>query len=107
MWSGKTRNSVRLDIVDSQANAVYNTGLKRRGYMPVRLNITMEEAVYKRLKQQVPPKRMSAFISEAVRTKLYPDQKALDAAYKAARTEDWRNALCEDWAVAETEGWPE
>jgi len=27
--------------------------------MPVRLNIMMEDAVYKRLKQQVPPKRMS------------------------------------------------
>ena len=75
--------------------------------MSVRLNIIMEEAVYKRLKQQVPPKRMSAFINEAVRTKLYPDKKTLNAAYKASRTEAWRNTLCEDWAVAETEGWPE
>lgn len=75
--------------------------------MPVRLNIIMEEAVYKRLKQQVPTKRMSAFINEAVRTKLRPDPKALDAAYKAARTEAWRNTLSEDWVVAETEGWPE
>jgi hypothetical protein len=31
--------------------------------MSVRLNIIMEEAVYKRLKQQVPPKRLSAFIN--------------------------------------------
>jgi hypothetical protein len=75
--------------------------------MPVRLNIIMEEAVYKRLKQQVPTKRMSAFINEAVRTKLRPDPKVLDAAYKAARTEAWRNTLSEDWVVAETEGWPE
>jgi Pyruvate/2-oxoacid:ferredoxin oxidoreductase gamma subunit len=75
--------------------------------MPVRLNIIMEEAVYKRLKRQVPAKRMSAFINEAVRTTLRPDKKALDAAYKAARMEAWRSALSEDWIIAETEGWPE
>jgi hypothetical protein len=50
---------------------------------------------------------MSAFINEAVRMKLCPDKKSLDAAYKAARTEAWRKTLSEDWAVAETEGWPE
>jgi hypothetical protein len=75
--------------------------------MPVRLNIIMEEAVYKRLKQQVPTKRMSAFINEAVQTKLRPDPKALNAAYKAASMEKWRNSLSEDWVVAETEGWPQ
>jgi hypothetical protein len=67
----------------------------------------MEENVYKRLKQQVPAKRMSAFINEAVRTKLRPDKKTLDAGYQAARTEAWRKTLSEDWAVTETEGWPE
>ena len=75
--------------------------------MPVRLNIIMEEGIYKRLKCQVPAKRMSAFINEAVRAKLHPDKRALDAAYKAARMEGWRNALSKDWAVTETEGWPE
>ncbi len=75
--------------------------------MPVRLNITMDEAVYKRLKRQVPAKRMSAFINEAVRSRLSPDKKTLDAAYKTARLEAWRNPLSNDWAVTETEGWPE
>ena len=75
--------------------------------MPVRLNIIMEEAVYKRLKQQVPAKRMSAFINEAVHLKLRPDKKTLDAAYRTARMEGWRKSLSEDWAVSETEGWPE
>ena len=75
--------------------------------MPVRLNIIMEETVYKRLKKQVPAKKMSAFINEAVRTKLRPDKATLDAAYRAARMETWRNSMSEDWAVAETEGWPE
>jgi len=75
--------------------------------MPVRLNILIEEQVYKRLKKQVPAKKMSAFINEAVRTKLRPDKTALDAAYKAARMETWRNSLSEDWAFTEAEGWPE
>ena len=75
--------------------------------MPVRLNIIMEEEVYKRLKRQVPAKRMSAFINEAVRTKLRPGKRALDDAYKAAQKEAWRNTLSKDWAVTDTEGWPE
>ena len=75
--------------------------------MTVRLNIIMEEAVYKRLKRQVPPKRMSAFINEAVRTRLRPDERTLEAAYKAARLELWRNPLSNDWTGTETEGWPE
>ncbi len=75
--------------------------------MPVRLNIIMEEEVYKRLKRQVPAKRMSAFINEAVRSRLQPDKATLDAAYRAASKEAWRKTLSEDWIVAETEGWPE
>jgi hypothetical protein len=75
--------------------------------MPVRLNIIMEEEVYRRLKRQVPAKRMSAFINEAVRAKLHPDKKELDAAYKAARNEVWRNSLSKDWSATESEGWPE
>ncbi len=75
--------------------------------MPVRLNIIMEEAVYKRLKRQVPAKRMSAFINEAVRKTLRPDKRTLDEAYKAARKEAWRSTLSKDWAETETEGWPE
>ena len=75
--------------------------------MSVRLNIIMEERVYKRLKRQVPAKRLSAFINEAVRTKLLPDKRTLDAAYRAARKEMWRHSLSQDWAVTETEGWPE
>jgi hypothetical protein len=75
--------------------------------MPVRLNIVIDETVYRRLKKQVPAKKMSAFINEAVRARLRPDKKTLDAAYKAARREAWRNAMSENWAVTETEGWPE
>jgi hypothetical protein len=72
--------------------------------MAVRLNITMDEEVYKRLKKEVPPKKLSAFINEAVRAKLYPDNPALDAAYRAARRERWRKTLSDEWAVAERDG---
>ena len=75
--------------------------------MAIRLNITMEEEVYRRLKQTVPPKKMSAFINAAVREKLYPDKKTLDAAYKAANQERWRKSLDEEWSATETEGWPD
>ena len=75
--------------------------------MAVRLNITMDEAVYERLKQEVRPKRISAFINEAVRAKLRPDRQILDGAYKAASKERWRTRLAADWGRTETEGWPE
>lgn len=75
--------------------------------MPVRLNITMDEALYRRLKAELPPKRISAFIGDAVRARLYPDRAALDAAYKAAARERWRRGLARDWGATETEAWPE
>ena len=75
--------------------------------MPVRLNITMDADLYRRLKRDVPPKGMSAFISQAVRARIYPDRKALDDAYKAASKEAWRRQVAGDWERTETDGWPE
>lgn len=75
--------------------------------MTVRLNITMDETVYARLKKDVRPKRLSAFINEAVRAKLRPDRRTLDAAYRAASKERWRRRLADDWSRTDTEGWPE
>jgi hypothetical protein len=74
--------------------------------MSVRLNITMDEDVYSRLKKAVPPKKLSAFISGAVRAKLHPDAKALNAAYQAASKERWRTNLDQDWKHVDDEGWP-
>jgi post-segregation antitoxin (ccd killing protein) len=74
--------------------------------MAVRLNITMDEDVYKRLKQEVLPKKISAFINTAVRAKIHPDKKTLDAAYRAASKERWRKGVAEDWRQTDTEGWP-
>lgn len=75
--------------------------------MTVRLNITMKEDLYKRLKRELPAKGISAFINVAVRAHLQPDKRTLDAAYKAARKERWRNQAAKDWQQTETEGWPE
>ena len=74
--------------------------------MSVRLNITMDDDVYARLKKEVPPKKLSAFISGAVRSKLHPDAKALNAAYQAASKERWRARFDEDWKHIDDEGWP-
>lgn len=75
--------------------------------MAVRLNITMDEKLYRRLKEELPAKGISAFIGVAVKAKLAPDRKALDAAYKAASRERWRRPLGLDWEATEGEGWPD
>ena len=74
--------------------------------MTVRLNITMDETLYRRLKKEIPPRGISAFIEKAVRDRMRPDRKTLDAAYAAARKERWRSDLARDWEATELEGWP-
>ncbi len=75
--------------------------------MPVRLNITMDPDLYRRLKRELPRRRISAFIEEAVRSRLSPDERVLDAAYRAARRESWRKGEAAEWAQTDIEGWPE
>jgi hypothetical protein len=75
--------------------------------MSVRLNITVDRQVYVRLKKALPPKRISAFINEAVRARLFPDRRTLDEAYKAASRERWRRRVGADWKATEAEEWPE
>ena len=87
-----------------EAGGSSNLGLEVA--MSVRLNITMDDDVYVRLKKEVPAKKLSAFISKAVRAKLHPDAKALNAAYQAASKERWRTNLVEDWKHVDDEGWP-
>ena len=74
--------------------------------MSVRLNITMDEALYKRLKKELPRRRISSFIEAAVRARIHPDRATLDAAYRAAARESWRGRLASDWSGTETEDWP-
>jgi len=73
----------------------------------VRLNIILDEDLYRRIKRRLPPKRLSAFINEAVRARLSPDAKTLDAAYRRASRETWRRRLGHDWESTEIEDWPE
>ena len=73
----------------------------------VRLSIILDEDLYRRIKRQLPPKRLSAFINEAVRARLSPDVKTLDAAYRAASRERWRQRLGREWESTEIEDWPE
>ena len=75
--------------------------------MAAHLSITLDKELYARLKRELPPKRISAFIEEAVRAKLRPSRMLLDQSYKAAAKEKWRRALAEDWATTEGEAWPD
>jgi hypothetical protein len=75
--------------------------------MPVRLNITMDEELYRRLKRELPRRGISAFINEAVRLRLHPDRRELATAYRAASRESWRRRLATDWKHTDLEGWPE
>lgn len=70
--------------------------------MAVRLNITMDDDLYRRLKKELPPKGISAFISAAIKAHMRPDRKTLDAAYRAASRESWRSRLAHDWARTES-----
>jgi hypothetical protein len=74
--------------------------------MPVRLNITIDEDVHERLKRELPAKRMSRFINEAIRARLRPSRTALDEAYKAAAREEWRRTEARDWRATDVEDWP-
>jgi hypothetical protein len=75
--------------------------------MPAHLNITMDQALYLRLKRELPPKRISAFIEDAVRAKLRPSKSDLEHAYQSAAKEVWRQKLAADWSKTELEEWPE
>lgn len=75
--------------------------------MPVRLNITIDEDVHRRLKRELPAKGISRFINGAIRARLRPSPTELDRAYKAAARERSRRAEARTWEVTDVEGWPE
>ena len=70
------------------------------------LNITIDEDVHQRLKQELPAKGISRFIHDAIRARLRPSRAALDEAYKAAARERWRRPESRDWSVTDVEDWP-
>jgi hypothetical protein len=74
--------------------------------MPVRLNITIDEDVHDRLKQELPAKGISRFINEAIRARLRPSREVLDQAYRTAAREVWRSVEGRDWSVTDVEDWP-
>jgi hypothetical protein len=71
------------------------------------LNITLDEDLYRRLKARVAPKKLSAFIAEALGAKMGPGREELAQAYRAASREPWRKRLTDEWTATETEAWPE
>jgi hypothetical protein len=63
--------------------------------MSVGVNGSIDDAMYARLKKEVP-----------VRAKLHPDAKMLDSAYQAASKERWGESLDRSWKDFDAEGWP-
>jgi hypothetical protein len=52
--------------------------------MAIRLDITIDEDVYQRLKRELPAKGISRFINDAIRARFRPSRGALDNAYRTA-----------------------
>jgi hypothetical protein len=65
--------------------------------MTVRLTIALDADVYRRLKK-MPRAAITAFINKAIRARIHPDGRTLDAAYKAASKEAWRRTLAREWS---------
>ncbi len=75
--------------------------------MTVRLNITLDVELYRRLKKELPPKGISAFIGAAVEAQLRPSKRALEASYQAASRDQARKRAANDWQATEVERWPD
>jgi len=73
----------------------------------IHLNITLDPELYRRIKERVAPKKLSAFIADAVREKLGPSLAELEQAYREASKEPWRQELAGDWMATECEEWPD
>jgi predicted CopG family antitoxin len=58
--------------------------------MPARLNITIDEEVYERLKRELPAEGIGRFINEAIRARRRLSREILEGSYKAASRERWR-----------------
>lgn len=72
--------------------------------------IELDDVMTSRLQRFVPPHDLNRFITAVLADKLAQLEQTqatdvLIAGYKAARRE--RHELVNDWAVADTEGWPE
>lgn len=91
----------RLFFLVRQSCVQYTIG------MPVHLNITLDEDLYRRLKASTRPKKLSAFIGDAIKARLGPARDELDQAYRTASRERWRGRLAGEWAATDTEAWPE
>ena len=69
------------------------------------MSITINEDLYRLLKKTAGPRRMSSFISAALRDRLRQHSKSLETEYRAAERDRRRAQVLADWAVTETESW--
>jgi hypothetical protein len=77
--------------------------------MPVRTTVHLEDEVFARVRQIVPPRGLSRFINETLAEKLDELERerieqAMKEGYLATRED--RAELNADWGIMDTEGWP-
>jgi hypothetical protein len=78
--------------------------------MPVRTTVHLEEDLLVRVRQLVPTRGLSRFINETLAEKLDAlEREQVEAAMREGyiATREERAALNQDWAVVDTESWPE
>ncbi len=73
-----------------------------------RINITLPITILKALQADVPAGKRSKFIANALSSKL-GKKKNLEAALERSLKANYNldKKLRDDWAITETEGWPE
>jgi hypothetical protein len=76
----------------------------------MRTTIYLDEGLLTRLRQLVPPRGLNRFISQAVEEKVEALERQrieemMKEGYLATRED--REDLNQDWAVVDTESWPE
>lgn len=69
------------------------------------LSITLSDHLYDRLKHNIPPRRISKFVSEALEMKLDEKQHELYKAYLEAAMDHDREAEAKEWDVVNIEAW--
>ena len=76
----------------------------------VRVNITLEQAIWEKFSALVPNRKKSHIINELLKQEVdkitrKAEERALAAAFKEASKDKERMAVIAEWAQLDTEGW--
>lgn len=69
------------------------------------LSITLNDQLYHQLKQMVPTRGISKFISKAIEDMINKKASSLHKAYMEAYKDHARNKEATEWDITDIEGW--